>query len=89
MKYLPNFRVLLHESFGVQKNLYHLCKNKSAVQLTMYLPCGCVSFKKFYSTSGLLVSNDTNTTLTNTEHADIHFVYGYYNGNARAAVEEY
>lgn len=55
----------------------------------MYLPCGCVSFKKFYSTSGLLVSNDTNTTLTNTEHADIHFVYGYYNGNARAAVEEY
>ena len=28
-------------------------------------------------------------TFTNREYADIHFIYGYCNGNARAAVEEY
>jgi hypothetical protein len=55
---------------------------KFAVQLTVYLPHGCVSFMKFYSASGLLVSDDMNTAFTNTEYADVHFVYEHYNGNA-------
>jgi hypothetical protein len=44
---------------------------------------------KFCGVRGPFVSNSMNKMFTNTEYGDTHFVYGYCNGNARAAVEEY
>jgi hypothetical protein len=43
---------------------------------------------KFGGVIGPFVSNAMNTTFTNTGQADIHFVYGYCNGSAKAAVEQ-
>lgn len=59
-----------------------------AVDLTLCLPCGCLSVMKLCGTSGPFVSNGMSATFTNTEYTDVHFVCGLCSGSAGAIVEE-